>query len=84
MNNQNWQNLISNLNTEEGRQEFIQNAPSGLYTGKNVEGEDVITIVSQKFGMTVKTRHHAKPRWWECVDYDEFGYVECVTYEVAR
>ncbi len=84
MNNEKWQSLIEGLDTEEGRYQFIQDAPSGLYTGENVDGEKVITIVSQGSGMTVKTRHHAKPRWWECVDYDELGCIECVTYEVAK
>lgn len=84
MNNLKWQELINNLDDVEGRKEFIKIAPSGLYTGKNVDGEDVITIVSQGFGMTVKTRHNNKPKWWECVDYDKFGDVECVTYEVAE
>lgn len=78
-----WQNLLENMDTEEGRQEFISRVPSGIYGGKNEDGEEVITIVSQGFGMTIKTKHHEKPNWWECVDYDELGCMECVTYEKA-
>jgi hypothetical protein len=84
MNNLKWQKLISNLDTEEGRQEFIKIASSGMYSGENIDGEKVITIVSQGVGMIVKTKHHEKPNWWECVDYDELGCMECVTYERAE
>lgn len=83
-NQEEWQELINNLDTEEGRQKFINAAPSGLYTGENEDKEKVITIVSQGVGMTVKTKHHARPRWWECVDYDELGCMESVTYEIAE
>lgn len=49
LNQTEWKNLLKNMDTEEGRQEFISRVPSGIYSGKNEDGEEVITVVSQSF-----------------------------------
>jgi hypothetical protein len=50
------------------------------YSGKNVDGEDVLFFVS-KDGITLKTRHTRKPNWYECVKFDSDGNMTEVTYE---
>lgn len=65
----------------EARKQFIKNNESSIYTGKNVDGEDVIVCLNQNEGMTVKTSHKNKPRWLECIEYDEEGYRISVSYE---
>ncbi len=65
----------------EARKRFIQEVESGMYTGRNVEGEEVILINENHVGMEIWTRHKEKPNWWEVVHYDKEGYQEGVTYE---
>ena len=51
------------------------------YTGTNEDGEEVWVFIQKNQGMTVKTKHHAKPLWWECAHYSADGLCEGVTYE---
>ena len=73
-------NLIK-LDTAEQRKDFIQTTEPGVYTGLNVDDEEIMVLVDSKAGMIVKTIHTAKPNWYEVVYYDEDGYQEGVTYE---
>ncbi len=65
----------------EVKQEFIHNTESGIYTGTNVNGEDVVVIVEQGQGMDVKTIRKAKPRWFEVIEYDSEWYQVSIAYE---
>ena len=67
----------------QGRAEFIADTPSGIYPGKNVDGDDIMVFVQRGEGMEIKTRHADKPRFWECVSYDAYGWQESVSYESA-
>lgn len=53
------------------------------YEGVNVDGDPVHVFVQKDECMVIKTNHKAKPKWWECVEYDADGYQVGVTYEVA-
>jgi len=53
------------------------------YEGKNIDGEDVLVFVQKGDCMVIKTRHKAKPRFWECVEYDSDGLQVGVMYEAA-
>ncbi len=63
------------------RHKFIQNMESNLYVGKNVDGEEIQIRLQKGVGMEVWTRHHAKPRWWEVVTFDDQGFQVSVTYK---
>lgn len=65
----------------EIRAEFIKNTESGLYSGTNVDGEEVIVMLEKGKGMDVYTIHKEKPRWYEVIDYDETGERLSVRYE---
>lgn len=69
------------LDTWEGREKFIRTMPSDLYAGHNVDGEEVQIRLQQGEGMQVWTRHHSKPKWWEVITYDKYGFQESVTYK---
>jgi len=51
------------------------------YHGTNVDGDEVWLFVQKDQGLVIKTKHAAKPKWWECVSYDADGDPEGVTYE---
>ena len=70
------------LDTLENRAKFIREMESDLYVGKNVDGEEVQVRLQQGAGMEIWTRHHEKPRWWEVVSFDEYGFQESVTYKL--
>lgn len=79
-----WNILKSLFNTFDeiySRRIMIETLESSLYTGENVDGEEVIVLLEQGQGMEVKTRHTEKPDWYECVHYDKDGYQEAVSYE---
>lgn len=76
--------VLAKLNTSQGRKTFIDNIESGIYTGRNVEGEEVILMNENHVGMEIWTKHKEKPNWWEVVSYDEDGCQESVTYKSAR
>lgn len=65
----------------EGRAKFIAENESSIYTGENEDGEPVMIVLEQGEGMTIKTRHAEKPRWWECVEVDKDGFQTCTAYE---
>lgn len=71
------------FSSREARAKFIHNNESGIYEGKNVDGEYVMVFLQNSIGMTIKTRHTSKPRWFECVSIDSDGFQESVTYELA-
>lgn len=75
--------MLVDFSTVEGRAEFIQNAESGMYNGKNVNGEEVWIYLKNGEGMDIKTRHHGKPRWWEVIEYGADGYQVSLSYESA-
>ena len=52
---------------------------SGMYSGTNEEGKDVIVLREKGCGFTIMTETHDGQ--YECVDYDEGGNQECVRYE---
>ena len=62
------------LNTKE-----ILAKDSGMYSGVNEEGKNVIVLRQKGCGFTTMTETH--DGWYECVDYDEEGNQECVRYE---
>lgn len=60
---------------------FINTQESNIYTGVNEDSEDVIIVLERGKGMVIKTRHHSKPHWYECVEYDNLGFQVSVSYE---
>lgn len=66
----------------EVRKRFIQNTPSNLYFGKNVDGEEVVVGVDQGKGMSVKTLN--SKGWYEGYCYDKNGFAEDEILEKAR
>lgn len=73
---------ISKLEFEkrEVREEFIRDNKSGLYTGTNIDGEPVIIALEQGDSMEVMTIRKVKPKWYECVEYDNQGYQVATSY----
>lgn len=69
------------LETAEERKKFISQTESGIYTGINVDGEEVVVIVQQFQGLEIKTHHKEKPKWYEVQSYDKEGYQESLSYE---
>jgi hypothetical protein len=52
---------------------------SGMYSGINEDGKDVIILREKGCGFTIMEETHNG--WFECVDYDEDGICECIRYE---
>lgn len=52
---------------------------SGMYSGINEDGKDVIILREKGCGFTIMEETHNG--WFECVDYDEDGVCEGVRYE---
>jgi hypothetical protein len=77
-------NITENLNfvEREDRVKFIQENESGLYAGKTTDGKDVIVLLDQGKGMTVKWLN--SKGWYEGFNYDEKGFVEDEILEKAR
>ena len=69
------------LKTINDRKEFIKENESNIYTGMNEDGEEVIIFLEQNDGMIIKTRHANKPKYFECIEYDNDGYQLSVAYE---
>ena len=78
--------IIENLEFEKigARKRFIKENESGIYAGKNVDGDDVVIHLSQGIGMDVKTRKASKPNWYEVVEYNAGGTQISVTYESIK
>lgn len=68
--NDNLKPILSFDNPEEIKK-FIADNESNIYSGKNVEGQDVIVNLEKGKGMIVKTLNNKN--WWEWVEYDESG-----------
>lgn len=73
--------ILHGLNERRYRAIFSDCMESGMYEGKNVDGEETRIFLEQGGGMIIKTCHTAKPRFWECVYFDKDGYQEAVSYE---
>ena len=74
-------NYNYDFTTAEGRQAFIQTEESGIYEGINADGDKVFIFLEKCQGMDIWTNHKVKPKWWEVVAYDAYGYPESVSYE---
>lgn len=68
--NDNVKPILSFDNPEEIKK-FIAENESNIYSGKNVEGQDVIVKLKKGKGMIVETLN--SKNWWEWVEYDESG-----------
>lgn len=68
--NDNLKPILSFDNPEEIKK-FIAENESNIYSGKNVEGQDVIVKLEKGKGMIVETLN--SKNWWEWVEYDESG-----------
>lgn len=66
----------------DARKEFITNTESNLFTGKNVNGQEVIVGVDKGVGMTVKTLNGKG--WYEGVGYGSDGYRDDEFLEKAK
>lgn len=60
---------------------FIKNTESGLYVGKNIDGEDVLVAISKGVSMEVKTLQ--SNNWWRINEYDAFGFCISESYSKA-
>jgi hypothetical protein len=69
--------------SRDGRAEFIESHENGLYSGTNIDGEEVMVLTTKGAGMDVYTKHAAKPLWWEVIGYNAEGYQESVTYSAT-
>lgn len=79
MEEKNVKKLEYSLDTIESRGEFIKNEESGLYGGKNEDGEDVVVGLEEKVAMTIKTFQNNG--WVRVDDYDGNGLLDSSTYE---
>ena len=79
-----FKSTLEDMNDRRGRARFIAAMESDIYTGKNVDGEDVIIKLQQGDGMTVSTRHAEKPKWWEDAEYDADGDLVSVSYSPVK
>lgn len=52
---------------------FILEHESNIYTGKNVDGQDIIVKLDQGRGMIIEILN--SKNWWEWTEYDEAGFV---------
>jgi hypothetical protein len=75
---------LEELNFEERdvRQTFIKNTTSGMYGGKDVDGREVLVMVQQGEGMSV--RYLNSKGWYEGYNYDSKGFRESEILEKAR
>lgn len=64
---------ILDLNNLDEIKKFILEHESNIYTGKNVDGQDIIVKLDQGKGMIIETLN--SKNWWEWTEYDEAGFV---------
>lgn len=67
------------MSSFEQRKEFIQNNESSIYGGRNIDSEDVIVLLEQGQGMTLKTFQNNG--WLRANYYDSEGYSEDELFE---
>lgn len=66
-------NTILNFDNIEDIKKFISENESNIYTGKNIEGQEVRVRLQKNEGMLVETLN--SKGWWEWNEYDKFGCV---------
>jgi len=64
---------ILNFDNREELKKFIAEHESDIYTGKNVDGQEVRVRLQKNEGMLVETLNNKG--WWEWNEYDECGFV---------
>ncbi len=70
--------------TEDGTldRDAMLKLEEGIYTGVNIDGEQVIVARQYDCGFTVRVRlNSSQGKYWLCHDYDEEGYLECEYFE---
>lgn len=65
--------MAINFNDPKEIREFISKNESSIYSGKNIDGQEVIVRLQQNEGMVVETLNNKG--WWEWNEYDETGFV---------
>lgn len=65
--------VVLNFDSPEEIKKFISENESSLYTGKNVDGQDIMIRLDKGIGMLVETLN--SKGWWEWNEYDESGFV---------
>ena len=65
--------LAIDFNNPKEIKEFISKNESSIYTGTNIDGQEVIVKLQQNEGMIVETLNNKG--WWEWNEYDETGFV---------
>lgn len=66
----------------ETRKEFVNNTESGFYSGKDLEGKEVIVSLEKGVGMDVKYLN--SKGWYEGLSYDHNGTVTDEILEKAQ
>lgn len=61
--------ILNKLNFEDDNSiiEFIDTMISGIYFGKNIEGDDITVTIENKFGMRIST--YQRNNWIRIMDY---------------
>lgn len=67
------QKPILNFDNVEEIKRFIAENESNLYSGKNVDNQEVRIRLDKGKGMIVETLNNKN--WWEWTEYDEAGFV---------
>lgn len=67
------QKPILNFDNVEEIKRFIAENESNLYSGKNVDNQEVRIRLDKGKGMIVETLNNKN--WWEWTEYDESGFV---------
>ena len=65
--------VVLSFEKPEDIKKFIAEHESDLYSGKNVEGQDVIVKLEKGKGMVVEVLN--SKGWWDWNEYDEDGFV---------
>lgn len=61
--------ILNKLNFEDDNSiiEFIDTMISGIYFGKNIEGDNITVTIENKFGMRIST--YQRNNWIRIMDY---------------
>ena len=65
--------VVLSFDSPEEIRKFISENESNIYTGKNVDGQDVMIRLDKGKGMIAETLNSKD--WWEWNEYDEDGFV---------